>query len=175
VRRVILAIVGTIAGLVALASFKTHGAGVPLAAAGTTTSGSGSTSSGSNASGKPGSGESQQQQINQLIRQQEPNVPIGAETKLAAGEKTVNSPSTMTAYGPVQIQLVERGTTVTAVRILVQPQQTLHDLQIGELAFPTLIKETLAQQSGKINAVSGATYTSGGYIKSLQAVLDKKV
>jgi uncharacterized protein with FMN-binding domain len=153
-------------------SFKSHGGGLPTASAGT--SGSGTTAAG-NASGSKGSSgtSSQQAQINQIIKQNEPNVPIGPATKLAAGERTVNSPSTQTAYGPVQLQLVMRGTTITAVRILVQPQATLHDLQIGELAFPTLIRETLSQQNGKLNAVSGATYTSGGYIKSLQAVLDK--
>jgi uncharacterized protein with FMN-binding domain len=152
-----------------------------MASAAGTTTGSGSASAGG-ASGK-GSGSSgtsgtsgtssQQAQVNQIIRQQEPNVPIGPATKLTAGERTINSASVQTAYGPVQIQLVVHGTTITAVRILVQPQATLHDLQIGELAFPTLIKDTLNQQNAKLNAVSGATYTSGGYIKSLQSAIDK--
>jgi uncharacterized protein with FMN-binding domain len=175
VPRVIFAVAGTIVGLVLLLSFKSHG-GLSMASAAGTTTRSGSAangnSSGSKSSGSSGT-SSQQAQINQLIRQQEPNVPIGPATKLTAGERTVNSASVQTAYGPVQIQLVVHGTTITAVRILVQPQATLHDLQIGELAFPTLIKDTLNQQNAKLNAVSGATYTSGGYIKSLQSAIDK--
>jgi uncharacterized protein with FMN-binding domain len=174
VLRASIAVASTIIGLIGLFSFKTHGGGLLASAAGTTTgSKSGSTGNASGSKGGTSGPSSQQAQINALIHQQEPNVPIGPATKLAAGERTVNSPSTQTAYGPVQLQLVMRGTTITAVRILVQPQATLHDLQIGELAFPTLIRETLSQQNGKINAVSGATYTSGGYIKSLQSVLDK--
>jgi uncharacterized protein with FMN-binding domain len=56
--------------------------------------------------------------------------------------------------------------------VLEQPQSTQNDIRIGDFAFPKLIQETLAAQSSKIDMVSGATYTSGGYIKSLQSVLD---
>ena len=42
----------------------------------------------------------------------------------------------------------------------------------GQFAFPKLIGETLSAQSARIDSVSGATYTSGGYIKSLQSALD---
>ena len=48
----------------------------------------------------------------------------------------------------------------------------MHDLQLGQYAFPKLISETLTAQSAKIDAVSGATYTSAGYIRSLQSALD---
>ena len=36
-----------------------------------------------------------------------------------------------------------------------------------------LNSETLAAQSANIDAVSGATYTSEGYVQSLQSALDK--
>jgi len=36
-----------------------------------------------------------------------------------------------------------------------------------------LIQETLAAQSANIQAVSGATYTSDGYMRSLQSALDQ--
>ena len=79
-----------------------------------------------------------------------------------------------TSYGPVQIQLIKRNSKIVKVAVLVQPTNTLHDVQIGEFAFPKLISETLAAQNGKIDAVSGATYTSAGYIQSLQSALDKR-
>lgn len=44
--------------------------------------------------------------------------------------------------------------------------------QIGQPAFPRLLGETIAAQSARIDTVSGATCTSGGYIKSLQSALD---
>ena len=72
------------------------------------------------------------------------------------------------------MQLIERSGKIVKVAVLVQPTNTLHDVQIGEFAFPMLIDETLTAQSAKIDAVSGATYTSAGYIQSLQSALDKR-
>jgi uncharacterized protein with FMN-binding domain len=51
---------------------------------------------------------------------------------------------------------------------------TIHDIQIGEFAFPKLIGETLTAQTAKVDAVSGASYTSAGYIQSLQSALDNQ-
>ncbi|MBV9379607.1 MAG: FMN-binding protein, partial [Streptosporangiaceae bacterium] len=93
--------------------------------------------------------------------------------KLTAGEKSVLGKAANTVYGPVQVQLVVSNHKIVNVGILQQPQGTPHDLQIGQLCFPTLIKETIAAQSGKVDAVSGATYSSGGYIQSLQSAVDK--
>jgi uncharacterized protein with FMN-binding domain len=38
---------------------------------------------------------------------------------------------------------------------------------------PKLNQEAVSAQSADIDAVSGATYTSGGYLKSLQSAIDK--
>ena len=78
------------------------------------------------------------------------------------------------SYGPVQIQLIKRNDKIVKVAVLVQPTNTLHDVQIGEFAFPKLISETLTAQNAKIDAVSGASYTSAGYVQSLQSALDKR-
>jgi uncharacterized protein with FMN-binding domain len=158
-RRVILAVAGTIAGLVALLSFKSHVPSAPVAA---TTGGSGGTSSSSS------SGSGQTEVVPGAF-------PQGSIAKnLPAGETAVNGKMANTAYGPVQIQLIKRAGKIVKVAVLVQPTNTLHDVQIGEFAFPKLISETLAAQNGKIDAVSGATYTSAGYIQSLQSALDKR-
>ena len=158
-RRVILAVAGTIAGLVALLSFKSHVPSAPVAA---TTGSSGGTSSSSS------SGGGQTEVVPGAF-------PQGSIAKnLPAGETAVNGKMANTAYGPVQIQLVKRAGKIVKVAVLVQPTNTLHDVQIGEFAFPKLISETLAAQNGKIDAVSGATYTSAGYIQSLQSALDKR-
>ena len=90
-----------------------------------------------------------------------------------SGETAVDGKVANTSYGPVQIQLIKRSGKIVKVAVLVQPTNTLHDVQIGEFAFPKLIKETLAAQDAKIDAVSGASYTSAGYIQSLQSALDK--
>jgi uncharacterized protein with FMN-binding domain len=162
-RRVILAVTGTIAGLVALLSFKSHVPSIPVAAAG-----SGGSSSSSSSSSSASSSGGQTQTV-------PGEFPQGSVAKnLPAGETAVDGNVANTAYGPVQIQLIERSSKIVKVAVLVQPANTLHDIQIGAFAFPKLISETLAAQTGKIDAVSGATYTSAGYIQSLQSALDKR-
>jgi uncharacterized protein with FMN-binding domain len=158
-RRVILAVTGTIAGLVALLSFKSHVPSVPVAA---TTGGSGGSSSSSSSSS---GGQTT------TVPGEFPQGSLAG--KLPAGETAVDGEAANTAYGPVQIQLIERNTKIVKVAVLVQPANTLHDIQIGAFAFPKLISETLSAQNGKIDAVSGASYTSAGYIQSLQSALDK--
>jgi len=61
---------------------------------------------------------------------------------------------------------------IAKVTILEQPQSSQHDIEIGQFAFPVLISETLKAQSAHIDSVSGATYTSGGYVQSLQSAID---
>lgn len=164
-RRVILAVVGTTAGLVALLSFKSHVPSVPVAA---TTGGSGGSTSSSSSSSTPASSGGQTQTV-------PGEFPQGSLAKeLTPGETAVDGDAANTAYGPVQIQLIEKNSKIVKVAVLVQPHNTLHDIQIGAMAFPKLITETLSTQNGKIDSVSGATYTSGGYIQSLQSALDKR-
>jgi hypothetical protein len=165
-RRVILAVTGTIAGLVALLSFKSHVPSSPLAAT-ASGSGSGTSSGASPAASSSAKGGGQTEVVPGAF-------PQGSLAKnLPAGETAVDGKVASTAYGPVQIQLIKRSGKIVKVAVLVQPTNTLHDVQIGEFAFPKLISETLTAQDAKIDAVSGASYTSAGYIQSLQSALDK--
>ena len=153
-RRVVLAVTGTIAGLVALLSFKSHSPTVPVAATtGTVGGSSSSSSSSSSATTVPGEFRS-------------------VAGTLTAGETTITGKVGNTVYGPVQVELVVKSGKIVKVAILEQPTNTIHDIQIGEFAFPKLISETLAAQNAKIDAVSGASYTSAGYIASLQSAVD---
>jgi uncharacterized protein with FMN-binding domain len=157
-RRVILTIAGTVAGLVALLSFKSHGMSVSPASAATTGGASSSGTSGTSSSSTttvPG------------------EFPMGSLAgKLTAGETVVTGHVGNTVYGPVQIQLIMRNSKIVKVAVLEQPMNTIHDIQIGAFAFPKLIGETLTTQTAKIDSVSGASYTSAGYIASLQSALD---
>jgi major membrane immunogen (membrane-anchored lipoprotein) len=65
-----------------------------------------------------------------------------------------------------------QGGKLTKVTILQHPSGNSRDAQINNYALPILINETLTAQSATIDMVSGATVTSGGYLKSLQAALD---
>ena len=159
-RRVILAIVGTVAGLVALLSFKSHVPSVSPASAATT--------GGTSSSGTSGTSSSSTTTV-------PGEFPMGSLAgQLPAGETAVTGHVGNTVYGPVQIQLIIRDSKIVKVAVLQQPMNTLHDIQIGEFAFPKLIGETLTAQTAKIDSVSGATYTSGGYVASLQSALDQR-
>ena len=161
-RRVILAVTGTIAGLVALLSFKSHVPSAPVAA----TTGTGGTSTSSTSPSSSGGGQTE------VVPGAFPQGSIAKN--LPAGETAVNGKVASTSYGPVQIQLIKRNGKIVKVAVLMQPTNTLNDVQIGKFAFPKLISETLAAQNGKIDAVSGATYTSAGCVQSLQSALDKR-
>jgi uncharacterized protein with FMN-binding domain len=156
-RRVILAVTGTIAGLVALLSFKSHDPTMPVAA----TSGTGGASSTSSSSSSSSSSST--------------TVPGEFQSvagTLTTGETTITGKVANTVYGPVQIELVVKSHKIVKVAVLEQPTNTIHDIQIGEFAFPKLISETLTAQDAKVDAVSGASYTSAGYVSSLQSAVD---
>jgi uncharacterized protein with FMN-binding domain len=151
-RRVILAVTGTIAGLVALLSFKSHAPSLSAVATSGTSAGSSSSSSSASVPGE---------------------FPTGSQAaNLPADETALTGQVANTVYGPVQVQLIVRNNRIIKVAVLQQPANTIHDIQIGQFAFPELISETLKAQSAKIDAVSGASYTSQGYIQSLQSALD---
>jgi uncharacterized protein with FMN-binding domain len=158
-RRILLAVGGTVAGLVVLLSFKSHGApGLAGAAAGT----SGTQPSGQASAAASGTASAAASGAS------------GAVSAAGAG-RLITGAVANTAYGPVQLQVTVVQNKITKVTVLQKPQSTENDIQIGDFAFPKLIKETLTAQNARIDSVSGATYTSGGYIKSLQSILDNGV
>jgi uncharacterized protein with FMN-binding domain len=63
--------------------------------------------------------------------------------------------------------------TVTAAEAVDYPVNDPRDQEINSYAIPQLNSEALAVSSAQIDAISGATYTSEGYITSLQNALDK--
>ena len=73
----------------------------------------------------------------------------------------------------MQVQLTLTGTKITNVNVLQRTNDGSESNQIDSFAIPKLTSETLAAQSARIDAVSGASYTSSGYIKSLQSALDQ--
>jgi hypothetical protein len=153
-RRVILAIVSTVVGLVLLLTFKTHstsGAGSPPAAIGTPSAGQGG-------AGQSGTGQGGTSQG------------AGGST---TGATTVTGAAASTIYGPVQVQIMVKGGKVTAAKAVEYPQDTPRDSQINAFAIPVLDREAASVGSAKIDMVSGATYTSQGYITSLQSALDQ--
>jgi uncharacterized protein with FMN-binding domain len=94
------------------------------------------------------------------------------QTSPGTGDVTVNGTSEGTRYGPVQVQVTLRGQKLVAVTPLVYPQSGGRDQEISSFALPQLEQEAISAQSAQIDTVSGATFTSDGYRRSLQSALD---
>ena len=78
-----------------------------------------------------------------------------------------------TPYGDVQVVAVLHGSRLADVLAARLTDANQHSRDISSGAAPVLRGEALAAQSAHIDMVSGATYTSEGYIESLQAALDE--
>lgn len=78
-----------------------------------------------------------------------------------------------TIKGVVQVTaVVDDGVLTDVVPISLTNDGPQSDL-INERAIPSLKEAVLASQSANVDAVSGATYSSAGYLGSLQSALDK--
>lgn len=91
----------------------------------------------------------------------------------SSGARTVRGGTIDTRWGPVQVEVTLSGGKITKVTALQLPDGNPRDREINDFAVPRLTQETLSAQSARIDAVSGATYTSDGYIRSLQSALDQ--
>ncbi|WP_435172341.1 FMN-binding protein [Actinacidiphila sp. bgisy145] len=91
----------------------------------------------------------------------------------STASRSVTGDTIQTRYGPVQLRITVKGGKITAVTAVQMPTNNPRDEEITGFAVPQLTQEALSAQSARIDTVSGATYTSEGYIQSLQSALDK--
>jgi FMN-binding domain len=153
-RRALLTLGGTAAGLAALFSFKTHS--LPAADPTTSTPAASPATSQPMASGTgPGSAS-----------------PAGSAS-IPVSTRTVTGTVANTQYGPMQVKVALAGMKITKVTVLQRTDDGAESDEIDGNAIPKLTSETLVAQSAHIDAVSGASYTSSGYIQSLQSALDQ--
>lgn len=94
-------------------------------------------------------------------------------TAVTSGGSTFTGAAVDTRFGPVQGQITVADGKITNVQVLQYPYQDRRDQEINSRALPVLIDETMSAQSADIDMVSGATFTSNGYIGSLQSAIDQ--
>lgn len=75
-------------------------------------------------------------------------------------------------YGNLQVQVVISAGRITDVTLLQYPQNEPQSSFISSQALPLLREEVLQAQSARIDAISGATFTSENYAASVQSALD---
>lgn len=91
----------------------------------------------------------------------------------AVADGTFLGASASTRYGQVQVQVTVSGGSITDVTAVHLTDADGRSVQISNRAAPVLRQEVLSSQSAKVQMVSGATYTSDGYLTSLQSALDQ--
>lgn len=78
-----------------------------------------------------------------------------------------------TPFGPVQVKVNLTGNHLNDIQSIALPSDFALSQQISSYSGPILRQEALRAQNAQIDVVSGATYTSDGYMKSLQAALNR--
>ncbi|MFF5536130.1 FMN-binding protein [Streptomyces cinerochromogenes] len=101
-----------------------------------------------------------------------PAASSSASPGTAAGSRTVTGDTVQTRWGPVRVRVALKDGRLTDVTAVDYPQDNPRDREINSYALPRLRSEALEAQSAEIDSVSGATYTSDGYRRSLQSALD---
>lgn len=156
-RRVIFAIVTTASALVFLLSFKTHS--TPVAAT------------------SPPSASASKAPVASASAAATSKAASGGSSSSAGGGSsaatTVTGDEAQTIYGPIQVKITVKNGKVTAAEAIEYPNNDPRDAQINAYAIPALNSEAVSASSAQIDTVSGATYTSQGYLSSLQSALDK--
>jgi len=184
VRRIAIALMSTISGLVLLFSYHTSrgpaggggaegsGALSPSLAAqlGEAAAADGGTptadSAGAGASPSPGPSTTGAPST---------TAPPATTTKKAPGgtSGTFTGTTVQTQWGPVQVRITLQNGRIVKAQAIKFPNDNHHDIEINSWAVPQLQEATVQANSAQIDSLSGATVTSGGYIASLQSAIDK--
>ena len=86
---------------------------------------------------------------------------------------TYTGDAVMTRWGVVQVEITVKNGKITKAEAVQYPSDNPRDQEINAYAVPTLNTEAVQAQSASIDAVSGATVTSDGYVQSLQSAIDQ--
>lgn len=98
--------------------------------------------------------------------------PTATVTPGVGGLVAVTGPVVGTDYGPVQVVLRLRDGILEYVDAPVYPRTGPVDRALNDEAIGQLVAQTILDQTGDVDTISGATQTSAAYRTSLQAALD---
>lgn len=153
-RRTMIGVAATVSGVVLLLALKQPG-GSPVTAGAGAGSGVGAAGAGTGVSATAGA-----------------SGPGGGESA-AGGSRAVVGDRVDTQYGPVQVRITLDGSTITSAEAVQAPGADARSQSVTADAVPRLNQAAVTAQNARIDAVSGASYTSRGYRDSLQSALDK--
>ena len=168
-RKIITGLMGTISGVARLFSYHTSTATQAATVAATATEDSQSAATTPNAAESQGSSSSS----SSGSTASEPSSSAQATESTAGVSGTFTGDAVQTRYGAVQVEITVQDGVITSSAAIQYPNRDRHDQQINSYAVPVLNAEAVDAQSAHIDAVSGATYTSVGYVRSLQSAIDE--
>ncbi|HLW45759.1 MAG TPA: FMN-binding protein [Acidimicrobiales bacterium] len=144
----------TVAGLAGVLTFHSHSGAVPLPSG---------TRSGTNAASHGGSAHSRTKTT----------PPSGNPPPHAKGTGTITGALEQYGYGQLSVRVTMSGGKITKAVLATLQTADTYSQQLASQVVPILQREVLSAQSARINALSGATYTSEAYAYSVQSALDK--
>jgi uncharacterized protein with FMN-binding domain len=100
--------------------------------------------------------------------------PVAAQTPVQTGQfkdGSYTGPAVDVYYGNVQVSATISGGRLTDVQFLQYPNDRGSSMQRSMMAMPILKSEAITTQSATVDAVSGATETSKGFVSSLGSAL----
>jgi uncharacterized protein with FMN-binding domain len=166
-RRAILTLGSTAAGLAALLSFKTHTSAADVADPA-------ASPAATSATGAPTAPVTTKPKARATsTASAKAKATMGAGSGGMTATRTVTGAVETTMYGPMQVKVTLDGQKITNVAVVQETNDGQESQSIDAFSIPKLTAETLAAQSARIDTVSGATQTSTGYIGSLQSALDQ--
>ncbi|HEY8199157.1 MAG TPA: FMN-binding protein [Candidatus Limnocylindrales bacterium] len=99
--------------------------------------------------------------------------PQATSAPASAASGTVQGDAIQTRFGTVQVEVTVKNGKITNVTALQLPWDHQRSADISQYVEPILHDEAIQAQSANVDIVSGATYTSIGYARSLQSALDQ--
>lgn len=164
-KRAPIVIAGTVAGLIGVLEFHTTppalttSAGATLPAASATPAASSSPNSGAAATASPAASPSASGS--------------GSSSPSAApADRTAAGPAVNYNYGVLSVQVTVSGSKIIKISLAsLNDGGNARSQLIDDQSIPILEQEALQAQSANIQGVSGASFTSAGFIQSLQGAL----
>jgi uncharacterized protein with FMN-binding domain len=109
------------------------------------------------------------------VPQNEPDTPptTDAASTTTTTSATYTGSRVNTRWGIVQVQITVKNGRITNSKAIEYPYNNRRDQEINNYALPILNADVVKAQSANIDAISGATVTSDGYLRSLQSAIDQ--
>jgi uncharacterized protein with FMN-binding domain len=155
-KKIVLAVMTTISGLVMLFSYHTSTQTVAATTPEETDTGNTQSDAGTTTAAPSAT----------------PTASASSSASGSAADGTYTGDAVETRWGTVQVEITVENGKITSADAVQFPSENPKDQQINAYAVPALNAEVVQAQSASIDAVSGATVTSGGYIESLQSAID---